>query len=319
MFDKKSFSDRFDFIQVFAKPAREDKGEDCFYCAKSKHSSLVSVCDGCGGLGAKKYDSYQGHTGAYIASRIVSGAIHDWYHDHSRQMWKSAKDLADSVDNYIRKAYAICDTYGIDKSRIMGSMVRKFPTTLALAYAECDGDDILLHLLWAGDSRIYLLDQNGLAQMTKDDTDVDDALENIYEDGVMDNVLSSDGNYTLNYKTLRLNHPALIFAATDGCFSYVTSPMEFEYIILKSLMDHENPYNFKKSLRQILSGYAGDDITCGIMSFYFDSYENTKQSLYARFNHMEKNYMVPMRKERSNIFTRELWNRYRSNYERFLK
>ena len=56
-------------------------------------------------------------------------------------------------------------------------MVRPFPTTLACAYAVPDQEEILIHILWAGDSRIYLLDQDGLAQVTRDDTDIEDAFD----------------------------------------------------------------------------------------------------------------------------------------------
>lgn len=111
----------------------------------------------------------------------------------------------------------------------MGSMVRKFPTTLALAYAEKEEDAIKIHLLWAGDSRVYLLDEKGLAQLTRDDTDVEDAFENLTNDGPMNNVLSSDGNYGINYKSVLLSTPTIVFAATDGCFGYIPTPMEFEY------------------------------------------------------------------------------------------
>lgn len=315
---KNKFTDCLDTIQVFDKPARENLGEDSFYCAECENSAIVSVCDGCGGLGAKKYGTFQGHTGAYIASRAVSGALRDWYHKYQKEKWENVEKLALSVDQYIHMAYEVCEPYGVERTKIMGSMVRKFPTTLALAYAQRDEDGVIVHILWVGDSRVYLLDENGLAQLTKDDTGVEDALENLISDGALTNVLSSDGNYQINSKTIRLYKPGLIFAATDGCFGYLRSPMEFEYTILKALVECETPVVFRRTLRSILADYAGDDLALGMMSFNYETYTNTRKCLAKRFYYLEENYVKPLKKENSDEILYRLWNEYKVLYERYM-
>lgn len=318
---KNKFTDCLDTIQVLSKPAREKLGEDSFYCAQRKSSAIVSVFDGCGGLGAKKYETFQKHTGAYIASRSVSGAVHDWYHKNCDKKWESAEQLAFSMDEYVRKMYEICESYDVERVKIKGSMVRKFPTTLALAYAqeESNGQGIRIHILWAGDSRVYLLDARGLAQLTKDDTDVEDALENLTSDGALTNVLSSDGKYKINFKTICLTSPGMIFAATDGCFGYIPSPMEFEYTILKSLVESNTPVVFKKALRNALSEYAGDDLALGMMSFYYETFQNTRMQLTKRFQYLEQNYVKPLKVENSEALLQSLWVEYKTLYERYLK
>ena len=117
-----------------------------------------------------------------------------------------------------------------------------------------------------------MLDKNGLAQLTKDDTHIEDAFENLINDGALTNVLSADGKFEIHYKTMLINEPALIFAATDGCFGYIQSPMEFEYIILKSMMESGTPKMFKSQLCKELSNYAGDDLALGMMSFCFGDF-----------------------------------------------
>lgn len=316
---KQSFSDCLDIVQVINKPAMENLGEDSFYCAKCSQSAIVSVFDGCGGLGARTYDSFQGHSGAYIASRTVSGAVRDWYHENHKKSWKNVQQLADNIDSYIRKAYKICEKYGVERLKIRGSMVRKFPTTLALAYAECDREEILIHVLWAGDSRVYLLDKNGLAQLTKDDTDVEDALENLISDGAMTNVLSSDGNYQINCKTIKLTEPGIIFAATDGCFGYIPSPMEFEYVLLKSLVGSSTPERFKKELRTRLSQYAGDDLALGLMSFCYGDFASTRKVFADRLTYIEKKYIEFPGDERNEEQIQHLWDTYKPSYERYLR
>lgn len=315
---KVCFMDCFDTILMVSKEARENLGEDSFFCAGQNRSAIVSVYDGSGGLGAHKYDSFKGHTGAYMASRTVSCAVCDWYKDHHNKSWKNIYKMVESIDSYIRKAYKICEFYNTDKMRIKGSMVRKFPTTMALAYAENDTDGILLNVIWAGDSRVYLLDENGLAQVTKDDSDVEDALENLSNDGVMFNVLSSDGKYQLNYKTIKLIKPTIVFAATDGCFSYMHSPMEFEYVILKTLCNSKTPYLFQKELQITLSKYAGDDLTLGLMSFYYEDFKKVKISLSERLVYMKKKYIDILNREKSHECLHHLWKEYKCFYERYL-
>lgn len=315
---KSSFIDIFDTMQVIGQAIRKDQGEDCFYCAMSEQSAVVSVCDGCGGLGARKYDSFAGHTGAYIASRIVSGALHDWYHQNYRECWSDPLQLATSMDKYIRQAYKVCEPYVVEKLNIKGSMIRKLPTTLALAYAEQDRDVIRIHILWAGDSRVYMLDSNGLAQLSKDDTDVEDALENLTCDGVMTNVLSADGKYNINYRTISLNHPAIIFAATDGCFGYIPSPMKFEHVIVRSLVDSNSPEAFKAELRNQFVDYAGDDFSFGMMSFGYGSYENTRRAYIDRLNYLEHVYKDAYDEDCDNECIQCLWKDYKQVYERYL-
>lgn len=315
---EKQFADSFDLLQLITVPARENLGEDSFYCGHAKDSAIVSVFDGCGGLGARKYDSVNNHTGAYIASRVVSGAVRDWYHDNSEMSWKQADIFSDSVGKYIKNAYLVCKQYIVERSNIRGSMVRPFPTTMALAYAEIDESDILLHVVWAGDSRVYLLDDNGLAQLTIDDTDVPDALENLVSDGVMTNVISSDGNFKLNYKSIRLDHPGIVFAATDGCFGYIPSPMEFEYEVLCALTNNNNPIDCKETLKTVLSEYTGDDMALGLMSFGYGDYSRMKDVFAVRRSRLESEYIDVIAHDRTDELVKSLWNRYRTGYERYL-
>lgn len=315
-----NFLEAFDTIQVVNQPSRENLGEDCFYCANSATSAIITVCDGCGGLGARKYETYKRHTGAYIASRAVSGAIHDWYHNNYRKSWDDANQLVDSLDSYIQKNYKICEKYAVERLNIKGSLIRKFPTTLAFAYTETAADGILLHVLWAGDSRVYLIDQDGLAQLSLDDTDVEDALENIYTEGSLTNVLSSDGKFEIHHKTINIRKPTIILVATDGCFGYISSPMEFEYLFLKTLTESKNPEQFKKELRKLLADYAGDDLALGMMSFFYGDYKSTKAAYVNRVNFLERKYMNIIKENNfdENVI-RKLWHEYKPLYERYLR
>ena len=313
-----AFEENLDTILQVNKAARGGLGEDSFYCARSANSAIVSVCDGCGGLGARKYSDMSGHTGAYMASRLVSGALRDWFHDNCNNRWADAQQLAESINTYIRRAFAVCDPYTSEKMVIRGSLMRKLPTTMALAYAEPEGKGTAVHLIWAGDSRVYLLDSAGLAQLTTDDTSVIDAFENLTSDSPMTNVIAADGNYRLNTSSIRLNGPSLIFACTDGCFGYMHSPMDFEYVLLESIVDSKDPEELRSKLVKRFDEFAGDDYAMALMSLSFGTFEATRRAFSQRLQYIKKNYIIDYEQDDHYDRLKGLWQEYKINYERKL-
>lgn len=312
-----NFEDYFDIVQCIHKSAKEELGEDSFFCASNGDSSIISVYDGCGGLGSKKYETYKDHTGAYIASRIVSGAVADWYYRYANRYWNNANEIVESIESYIKKAYAVGDEYAIENSRIRGSMVRKFPTTMAMAFAQVIKSEVIVHILWAGDSRVYMLDDNGLAQLTIDDVDVKDAFENLSKDGAMTNVLSADGNFKIHSKSIVLKKPAMVMSATDGCFGYFSSPMEFEYQILRNMLGSQTPVGFTNNLSNCIKEVTGDDMAMGLMSFYFGDYKKTIEKFKPRLNYMSQMFVAAMEEDNTNENLRRIWMEYKPNYERY--
>ena len=315
-----TFSEALDTIFVVQKPAIEGKGEDSFYCKAEADAAMISVCDGCGGLGARRYAAYKGHTGAYLASRIVSGALHDWFRDNGKRVWYNAEKMAESADLYIRQAFKLCESFNFETVKIFGSMVRPFPTTLAFVYAFPDKEEIKIHILWAGDSRVYLLDQDGLAQLTTDDTDIDDAFENLTCDGVLTNVLSSDGDYIIHSRTLKINRPTILIAATDGCFGYVSSPVEFERLLLEALLGSSDPTLFKSALCNSMGDIAGDDFALAVMSFFFSDFKNMKASFAERMDFLKAQYPETLTNDAENReMLKCMWKNYQPSYERLLR
>ena len=172
-------------------------------------------------------------------------------------------------------------------------------------------EEILIHILWAGDSRIYLLDQDGLAQVTRDDTDIEDAFENLTSDGAMTNVLSSDGDYVIHSRTLHIEKPVILIAATDGCFGYVPSPVEFERLLLEALLASPDPPLFKSALRKFMGEIAGDDLALSFMSFFFGDYKNMQASFADRMHFLKAQYPEVLRDAAED---REILKRAWKNY-----
>lgn len=315
---KIDFTEVFDDLFVISHEMIKGRGEDNYYCAHCKRSAILSIFDGCGGLGAQAYASFQGHTGAYMASRVASGAVHDWYHDNYRRTWRDVHSFAESLKDYIKKGYEVCTAEAQSNLRLRGSMVRDFPTTAAIAFAQPDTTGVSLFVVWAGDSRVYLMDQKGLAQLSRDDVEGEDTMSNLSNDGALTNLLSADGRFVLHTKCLHITEPTVIFAATDGCFGYIPTPMEFEHLLLSELLSASNPKEFKKNLGKKIGEYAGDDYALGMMGMYFGSFSNMQKFFRNRMQLLAEKYVLPLQTGRDTININAMWQEYRRDYERYL-
>ncbi len=317
-----SFSEKLDTIFLLCGEWVEGQGEDCYCSSLGADSALSGVFDGCGGIGARSYRSFGMHTGAYMASRVVSGAVYEWYRREMADGWREQPQMVQEIRKSIDRAYHACGTYAQERMKIRGSLVRDYPTTAAVALAHEEGKDIVLDILWAGDSRVYLLTPRGLLQATADDVEGSDAMENLQDDGAMTNVLSSDGKYVLHHRRVRSDRPFMVITATDGCFGYYHSPMEFENVLLQSLTRAQSPLAFQTALNGAFREVAGDDYTFGLMSFFFGSFENTREQFRERARYMQTAYADCLPDGDSvpdGEVLRQRWLEYRKGYSALLK
>lgn len=348
----KSFLQKLDFRFLIAGEMIEDRGEDCFYSAQKENSAIAAVFDGCGGLGSRRYRNYGEHTGAYMASRAAGGALRDWYlekyqekyQEKSREKYQEkdqdqpgdqgqyrehAEDAADSdsletarqISTYMSAALDLVNELGGQTSRIFGSMVRDFPTTAAAALVTNTLGGTELQVFWAGDSRVYLLDRSGLAQLTRDDVHGKNAMSNLRSDGALTNVVAADQPFTLHTgKTLRFeeDEPYMVLAATDGCFGYLPTPMDFEDMVLSCLLQARTPAGFRQKLEESISETAGDDYTLAFMSFGYGDFRTMQDSVRERAKRLRHDYMDWMEQDPSLQMQEHLWEEYRTGYERFL-
>ena len=315
---KREFLDQMDTMFLVEEAKIMGKGEDSFCCMVEDDCAMVAVFDGCGGSGAQTYKRYQGHTGAYIASRLMSGAIHDWFVNCHGKKWASEEELLCSIDSYFKKNYGLGNQFTDSDVVFMGTLMRTLPTTAAIAFATQENGKIILHSIWAGDSRVYLLNQNGLIQITRDDAGIDDAFENLVVDSPLTNVLSSDRKYTLNAITVVLEEPAIVLAATDGCFGYYDSPMEFEYMLLDDLVQSNSIHAYKHRLHESMSAVAQDDFALGVMSFHYGDFDEMRNEISIRREELYRRFISPIAKQDDHQTRALLWRDYRTNYESYL-
>lgn len=253
-------------------PKKEHFGEDAppiYLSATNQTKSMIAVLDGLGGAGSNLYEENgTTHTGAYIASREVRNTIFNYFKNNIE---KDDFEITPNVIKELKQQIKIelSDKLKIQKfeqSKLKSSLIRTFPTTLALAMTTKKTDFCEIDLLWAGDSRVYLLNStDGLIQLTKDDLKIDnDAFENIENDSPLSNMIHLDDDFTINHSLQKENTPFFIIAATDGCFGYYPTPMHFENLLISSLLSSNSENDWKEKIINELKNISGDDFSLSL-------------------------------------------------------
>lgn len=215
-----------------APPLFISKGQTC----------AVGVFDGMGGAGATTCNSSigDGHTKAYVASRIVASAMDVYLCNHLPTNDVAIEDMKAIIR---RKLCLEKETYPPQiQTSLRTKLVRDYPTTLAIVtFHEYEGSS-QVNSYWAGDSHCYLWNKDGFFQISKDDlADDNDPMENLHSDSPISNCICADRDFIINHKLIDLGkEPVIILCATDGCFGYFQTPMHFEYVLKTCLQESQN-------------------------------------------------------------------------------
>lgn len=306
------------FVICAEREMIEGKGEDCFsYSFINGDSGYISVFDGCGGMGSRRYLKASGKTGARIASRVAALVTDIFYNNQqfcfdgsdNTRLKNALKDSFSKVKNAIENDGGIM---------LGGDLFRTTPTTASIvAIRNTAEEDIQCEYFWAGDSRGYYLDENGLCQVTKDDLRTEeDAFTNLKSDGRMSNIIHADGDFAINERTIILSKPAMVICSTDGAFGYFQSPMDFEYILLNSLINSKSAEQWEKNLFDEVIPVAGDDFAVVIAAYGFGSFEECRRFYMKRYQYMKSNYIDKMYEEMPDSELFLLWELYKKEYYR---
>ena len=318
-----------------------DQGEDADPILRDgRDLALVGVLDGMGGAGGTVYDTPDGkRTGAYIASRVARDVVEARMLDLLQPDWNlngraAAEDLRRSVRDALVQRLEDLDA---PKSGLRSKLLRALPTTmalLALQRTQPGGERWACHAFWAGDSRAYVLDPEGIRQLTTDDLrEPSDAMTNLRHDSVVSNAMSADTDFEVSHRRVELQAPFVVLAATDGCFGYVRSPMHFEHLLLSTLRDAATPDAWSDALQERIAAVTGDDAAMSLLSVGADFTE--LQALFAdRVALLEQTFTAPLDeaataveeaerslealRQREREVTADVWGRYKPGYERHL-
>lgn len=300
------------------------KGEDSYLCiCGGSAAALIASLDGCGGAGGHVYKKANFETGARIAAYHVGKAIKEWFLTSKYGLGlehKEAEHLAEELKAVIDCELArLNELHNAEGSGIQSRSIRGFPTTLAMVIPEVIDVNTVRYLsFWAGDSRTYLFPTSGLIQTSTDDVrGGGDPFVVLERDSVLSNVISADVPYQINLSETIVREPCMILSATDGCFSYLSSPMEFEWLLLDTLMAAKSPAEWERFLSQIFGEYAGDDYTLGIAVIGFRNWKAIKTAYEPRWKQVRNQYCDPLAdilKQGDRQAHYALWEQYKQRY-----
>lgn len=263
-----------------------DQGEDAYvYRFDGAGLHAQAVFDGCGGSGSWKHADYGNASSAFVAAQSMAAFCHRWVETILEAELADPPLLAERFRRessaYLRQLKAQSAPMGVS-----GTMIKAFPCTASIALMEPRPGSLTLTALNAGDSRVYFLTpRHGLVQLTSDDSRGNpDPMRSLRESAVLSNILSADKDYKIRWRQVQLEGPCAVICATDGMFGFLRSPMDFEYLLLESLMKATSVEDFEARFKEQIVRVTGDDSTC-VMAFYgFDSLENTQALLADRFH-----------------------------------
>ena len=313
--------DAIDCRISFCVGKKQDNGEDCEKHSLNGDAAFFGVFDGCGGAGAKPCPKFKNKTEAYIASRVTADVFEDWFVSGAPTAQWDTQVLKQELVSSLGE----CRSLVGEKSFLVGGIKKEFPTTAAAGICRIGDRRIENDLYWAGDSRVYLLNTQGLAQLTEDDLGGIDAMENLRSDGVLTNMVNLTTDFTVHRGHVSMDRPGVIFAATDGCFGYLSTPMEFEYLLLETMLSSARvssvpggPHDsWTDGLVSAIGKIAGDDFSISGYSIGFGPFSEMKKAFAPRAKELYNSYIAPL-KDADYGRKVELWHRYEGNYHRLI-
>lgn len=300
------------------------RGEDSAMGIVRPNAAIAVSLDGCGGAGSEQYEGAGNATGARIAAEHAGSAVRAWFLQSGFGYYGTkgctAEILSAGMKNAIRQEIMnVKERLDTGASGVESRMLKKFPTTLAAVLLEViSADRIRCVSFWAGDSRTYVFSTSGLQQTSRDDIIGEgDPFDSLMYDDNLSNCVSADGDFDIHFSERELAEPCMVITATDGCFSYYVSPLQFEWILLDTLSESKSPSDWKDRLREAVGRYAGDDYTMSVMVVGFQNWNAVRRAYSARKQELEKDYL----EELSEALTtadrekhRTIWLRYKKKY-----
>lgn len=281
-----------------APPLLIQKGKAC----------AVGVFDGMGGAGATSCNSSigDGHTQAYVSSRIVSSSMDTFLQNHLPTDDVAAEDMKAVIMRKLREEKEAFPPKVM--SSLRSKLVRDYPTTLAIVTFQEHDKAYQVDSYWAGDSHCYLWTKGGFFQISKDDLeDNNDPMKNLHNDSPISNCICADREFFIHHKSIPLpKEPVIILCATDGCFGYYPTPMHFEYVLKSCLQEAKDKEEWKMKIMNKILKVTGDDCSLSLIAMGFSSFAELKKSM--KDSAVERFSKLIKQEETITYFEKELAN-----------
>ncbi|MBQ3016460.1 MAG: hypothetical protein IJD79_06755 [Clostridia bacterium] len=260
----------------------------------------------------------------YFASRIITAiALYELKYNEDFEKQKIFEALR-AVDGEEREALA--QEYGdklaiqirkkLEKVAAQGNFLLEssftgaylLPATLTIALMDETESSVDVLYLWAGDSRAYIWDKDGLAQITEDQE----------KNEVMTNLITLTKPFRVEGHFASFTKPCLVFNTSDGIYksNAFESPLDLEYEIMRTTLNMDESFeitptcfeeamnNFSSDLNII--GKHDDSNTIALRAFGFADFEEVKKMLSDRLEYIKSNMLTRLSDLFSRSFSKEL-------------
>ncbi len=218
-----------------------------------------------------KYNPYFNKSFVFSRVRAASSAEKDLV----------VQEYGDELARLIReKLSQIAANVGFEvETKISGAYL--LPSTLTATLIDDCGDHVDAIYFWAGDSRGYVWDEKGLAQITQDHE----------KDETMTNLITLTKSFGVEARLVSIAKPCILWNATDGCYKcpVFDSPFDLEYIFLKSIDDSAdfNGSSFYLAAQFGEIGRHDDSNTMSLITFGFEDYQTIQAAVRNRLKTIE--------------------------------
>ena len=268
------------------------------------------VFDGLGGTGGITCRDAEGRiwteakVAANAAARAAQETIRDNWNAWNLQLDPTIPGRAEAVAHRLRDEIRSAIDARLAQEALRWNKegeVRSLPTTIAgwVTFPQQDGK-LLAVMLWAGDSRCYIVDEARMRQMSEDDSIVaegEDMMSEILsqESPSMSNIIGIRRDYHISCKPMLISGPALLFACTDGMYNSVQSPMHLEYF-MRACVDTENMEQAERELQDFLAtGIRVHDDSATVCALAYaprtGTFDEVSDALRPRVAELEETYI----------------------------
>ena len=251
-------------IEVWAKTdvgRQRSMNEDCHYV--DPDHELILVLDGMGG-----------HQAGEVASRLAMDTISSYYKDHCDGSADSS-DIFNSYDprftyhtNLLRQATFVANKVILEQSLEKPDLMGMGSTLAGIAI-----HDFTVSLINVGDSRMYLIRNSLMEQVSKDHTLAEDQVErgimtrDEVQDSQLRHILSSvigvDPRIRVHMDELAVFPGDMFFLCTDG----LTAVMNDTEILQEVLKDKPGPETLDRLIDEVNRRGGPDNTTLALALF----------------------------------------------------
>ncbi|WP_199573578.1 PP2C family protein-serine/threonine phosphatase [Streptomyces murinus] len=306
------------------RPGQGEDAEPLLIHHRDTAHGLLAVFDGLGGAGSATawHDGLgEARTSAWVASRLARLGTESWFAGQYEQH-RAQDPRVRTLTGHLRWLFRAFEPTA-RRSKVVGSMRRQLPTTLAALRYAVREDDLECEVMWAGDSRAYLLTPDaGLRAVTRDHTAETDALAQLVQDPQMTNAVCADREFEVeSHRRSFTGGRYVLVCATDGFFGYVHTPGDFEHVLLSTLSRAESADAWAHDLATTVAAYTGDDASLAVVALGYRDFTEVRQHMAPRFTELHQ-WTSAMPDPRDGAAMRRWraasWDRYREEYEAWM-